>query len=94
MLMREYMNVCTYSWCAYACGYMCHACLYACKCMFVLMLLSLVLHAVTGLLLSVTLDVAGCLLLLRNDGPKVNMIIDWRLQQSSYTHGGSGSVLS
>jgi len=40
--------------------------LYPCKCMSVLMLLSLVLHlhAVTGLLLSVTLDGPGFLLLL------------------------------
>jgi len=63
--------------------------------MSVLMLLSLVLHAVTGLLLSVTLDGAGCRLLpVGNNGLKVNIIIDWRPQQSSYTHGARGSVLS
>jgi len=92
MFMCACMRVWSCSWCAYACGYMCHAYLYAWKCMSVLMLLNLVLHlhAVIGLLLSVTLDGAGCLLLpVGNDGPKVNKIIDWRPQHSSYTHGGS-----
>jgi len=65
--------------------------------MSVLLLLILVLHlhAVIGLLLNNTLDGAGCLLLLvGNDGPKVDTIIDWRPQHSTYTHGVSGSVLS